>query len=60
MAHTDEALVYMRQHAQEMEEAVMTEHVRLYVNEYSRNLGEGGRNALATLLPNTKLDILHS
>ena len=60
MAHTDEALVYMRKHAQEMEEAVMTEHVRLYVNEYSRNLGEGGRNALATLLPNTKLDILHS
>lgn len=57
--HTQEALSYMRQHAQEMEQNVMTEHVRLYVNEYSRNMQEDGQQALATLLPHTQLDILY-
>ena len=57
-AHTAEALQYMRQHAQEMEDGVITEHVRLYVNEFSEDLGARGRSALAALLPDTTLDIL--
>ena len=56
--HTGETFGYMRQHAQEMADAVMAEHVRLYVNAFSYDLGERGREALTALLPSTKLDIL--
>ncbi len=41
---------YVRCHAQELDEAVMRQHVELYVNGHSRALGEGGRRAVATLL----------
>ncbi len=41
---------YVRCHAQEMEEAVMRQHVELYVNDFSVALGEPGRRAVATLL----------
>ncbi len=35
--------------AQEMEEDVMRKHIQLYVNEYTTDLGEIGRNAINTL-----------
>lgn len=35
--------------AQEMEEEVMRKHIELYVNEYTDDLGETGRNAITTL-----------
>lgn len=41
---------YVRRHAQELDEAVMRQHVDLYVNGFSRGLGEAGRRAVATLL----------
>jgi 1,4-dihydroxy-6-naphthoate synthase len=41
---------YVRQHAQELEEAVMRQHIDLYVNEHSRSLGAEGRRAVETLL----------
>lgn len=41
---------YVRRHAQELDEAVMRQHVDLYVNGYSHALGEPGRRAVATLL----------
>ncbi len=41
---------YVRAHAQELDEAVMRQHVDLYVNGFSRGLGEAGRRAVATLL----------
>lgn len=41
---------YVRRHAQEMDEAVMRQHVDLYVNEHSVDLGPAGRRAVATLL----------
>ncbi len=37
---------YICQHAQEMDEAVMYQHINLYVNDYSINLGEKGRAAI--------------
>ncbi len=40
---------YVHQHAQEMEEAVLYQHINLYVNEYTLNLGEKGRLAVQTL-----------
>ncbi|HMH20693.1 MAG TPA: 1,4-dihydroxy-6-naphthoate synthase [Puia sp.] len=41
---------YVRQHAQEMDEQVMRQHIDLYVNDYSLSLGEDGRKAVDTLL----------
>ena len=41
---------YVKQHSQEMSEDVMRQHIDLYVNDYSRSLGEGGRSAIETLL----------
>ena len=37
-------------HAQEMSEEVMRQHIDLYVNEYSRNLGIDGRSAVLAML----------
>jgi 1,4-dihydroxy-6-naphthoate synthase len=41
---------YVRRHAREMDEAVMRQHVDLYVNDFSASLGEDGRHAVETLL----------
>jgi 1,4-dihydroxy-6-naphthoate synthase len=40
---------FVTQNSQEMEEYVMRQHIELYVNEYTTDLGEGGRNAIITL-----------
>lgn len=48
-ANEAETLPYLRAHAQEMEESVMMQHVGLYVNEFSRSLGERGERAVAEL-----------
>ena len=32
-----------------MEEEVMRKHINLYVNDYTKDLGEKGRSAIATL-----------
>lgn len=36
-------------HAQEMSEEVMRQHINLYVNAWSKNLGTEGKNAIITL-----------
>ena len=41
---------YIRLHAQEMSEDVMRKHIDLYVNDYSINLGDEGRNTIKKLL----------
>jgi 1,4-dihydroxy-6-naphthoate synthase len=41
---------YVKQHAQEMEETVMRQHIDLYVNNYSIDLGDTGKTAVTTLL----------
>ncbi len=48
-AHPTDALLTMRKHAQEQSDAVLWKHVELYVNEFTRDLGEVGRTALARL-----------
>lgn len=40
---------YTKQHAQEMDEAVMRQHIELYVNNYSMDLGDGGKKAITQL-----------
>lgn len=41
---------YVKQHAQEMDEQVMRQHIDLYVNDFSLGLGEEGKAAVDTLM----------
>lgn len=45
-----ELSVYVKQHAQEISEDVMRQHINLYVNNYSIELGENGKKAVMKLL----------
>lgn len=45
---------FITENAQEMEEAVMRQHINLYVNEYTDDLGEDGRRAIITLFQEAK------
>ena len=49
-AHPDAPRDYIRTHAQELEEEVIDSHIRLYVNDYSRDLGDDGLAAVHDLL----------
>jgi 5,8-dihydroxy-2-naphthoate synthase len=40
---------FITANAQEMEEDVMRKHIQLYVNDYTTDLGEKGRNAIGVL-----------
>ena len=40
---------FIRAHAQEMDDGVIDRHIALYVNEFSRSLGDAGRRAIDVL-----------
>jgi 1,4-dihydroxy-6-naphthoate synthase len=48
-AHRAASLPFVREHAQEMSEQVMYQHIDLYVNGYSVDLGSEGRRAVELL-----------
>ena len=48
--HIEDLPPFVKQNAQEMDEAIMRKHIDLYVNEYSLGLGMNGRNAVMRLL----------
>ncbi len=48
-ANPKAGLAFIRQHAQEMSEEVMYQHINLYVNKYSLDLGVDGRKAIELL-----------
>ena len=48
-SYPDKVMPYVRQFAQEMDDAVMKSHIDLYVNDFSLDLGEIGRNAIGML-----------
>lgn len=48
-SHEAKVMTYVRQFAQEMDETVMKSHISLYVNDFSLDLGEKGRNAVLML-----------
>jgi 1,4-dihydroxy-6-naphthoate synthase len=48
-AHPNEVLHYCRQHSQEMDETVMKNHIDLYVNDFSLDLGQEGLAAVRRL-----------
>lgn len=49
-ANPELSMPYTRQHAQNMDENVMKQHIELYVNNYSVELGEEGKRAVRLLL----------
>jgi 1,4-dihydroxy-6-naphthoate synthase len=48
-ANPKSGIDFIRQHSQEMDEAVMYKHIELYVNQYSLDLGIEGRKAIDIL-----------
>jgi len=53
-ANRTASLPFVREHAQEMSEEVMYQHIDLYVNEYSVDLGLEGRRAVEVLFERAK------
>lgn len=49
-AHRQETLTTMRRHAQELNDEVIWAHVNLYVNQWTKELGETGSRALDALV----------
>ena len=49
LADPERASDYVRQHAQEMDEGVLAEHIRTFVNDFSLDLGEEGARAVEKL-----------
>jgi 1,4-dihydroxy-6-naphthoate synthase len=48
--HPQESRSYVKAHARELSDKVIDGHIALYVNEFSRDLGEEGEHAVQTLL----------
>lgn len=44
-----EVIQFVRKYAQEMSEEVMWQHINLYVNDFTTDLGEQGKNAVLTM-----------
>ena len=49
-AHPEACTAYIKQHAQELDDQVISDHIKLYVNDYSRDLADTGRAAVKELL----------
>ena len=49
-AHPLDSLEYVRAHSQEMSDEVCRRHIDLYVNEFTRDLGDDGLAAVDALL----------
>lgn len=47
--HPEETMPYVSQHAQEMDDKVMQQHIDLYVNKWTLDLGNEGRKAIQML-----------
>jgi len=58
-ANPESGIVFIRKHAQAMDENVMYKHIELYVNKYSIDLGEDGRKAVQLLFDKARsLDVI--
>jgi 1,4-dihydroxy-6-naphthoate synthase len=49
-AHPADSLEYVRAHSQELSDEVCRQHIDLYVNEFTRDLGDDGLAAIDALL----------
>lgn len=48
--HPSMAYDYIQDHAQELEESVIQQHIGLYVNDFSKDMGKDGETAIITFL----------
>ncbi|HKL01770.1 MAG TPA: 1,4-dihydroxy-6-naphthoate synthase [Desulfotignum sp.] len=48
--HPTDGIEYIKSHAQELSDGVIKEHIRLYVNDFSRDIGGQGESAVKTFL----------
>lgn len=55
--HYPELSPYISAHAMEMDESVMRQHIDLYVNDSSRNMGNQGRSAIIKMMHYFNLDM---
>jgi 1,4-dihydroxy-6-naphthoate synthase len=49
LQNPNDSLPFVKKHAQSMDESVMRNHIQLYVNDFSVDLGMKGREAITTL-----------
>lgn len=49
MARRNESTAYIKRHSQELEDSVIAQHINLYVNDYSVDIGEDGIKAVKKL-----------
>ena len=49
-ADPDRAKPYIRAHAQELSDEVCRQHIALYVNDFTADLGDAGRTAIRTMI----------
>ncbi len=49
-AHPESSEIFVKQHSQEMSPEVCKKHIALYVNDYSLDLGQKGRDAIGEML----------
>jgi 1,4-dihydroxy-6-naphthoate synthase len=50
MGHREDPGSYIKEHSQELEDGVIREHINLYVNDYTLDMGEEGVKAVEALL----------
>jgi 1,4-dihydroxy-6-naphthoate synthase len=49
LSHRQESKVYIKEHSQELEDQVIEQHINLYVNDYSLDIGKEGLSAVREL-----------
>jgi 1,4-dihydroxy-6-naphthoate synthase len=49
-SHREETMGYIKAHSQELADEVIEQHINLYVNTYTRDLGSEGTEAVQELL----------
>jgi len=60
-ANPESSALYVKENAQEMDEAVSKKHIETYVNDFSIDLGEAGRDAIHALFQKAKeAGLIHS
>ncbi len=58
--HPTSGLAFIRSHAQEMDDEVIFQHINLYVNQYSIDLGEQGRQAVSLFFEEVSRNEAHA
>ena len=56
-AHPEASRAWVREHAQELSDAVCDQHIALYVNDFSIDLGDEGLAAVERLLQRAPADV---